>query len=326
MKTRFALGVAAVALLAALTAPVRADELGDQLKILVDKVSPSIVTVKVVLKTELSMGGQSQDDESRHEVHGVVVDPDGLIMLSSAGLSGDNLSEMMGGRGREISVKITPTDIKVVVEREEKEYSAFLAATDSKVGLGFLKIEDLGDRKLPAVDFGAAVDATIGQNVAGVGRQRKGYDYAPYFETARVNGEIAKPRKAWMVDRSAAGMGMPVFTTAGKVIGVLTNIPDGMRDEEDGGGGGGGRGFGRMMRMMGGGGRGGAGSGFVLPGAVVKDLIGKAKAKAAEVAAERAKQKDEDAKKATEGDKGEEKKGEDKKGADPKEDPDEGGK
>jgi len=71
---------------------------------------------------------------------------------------------------------------KVVVEREEKEYEAFLAATDSKVKLAFLKIEDLGDRKLAAVDFGSPVDAAIGQTVVALGRQKKGYDYAPFVE------------------------------------------------------------------------------------------------------------------------------------------------
>jgi hypothetical protein len=208
-------------------------------------------------------------------------------------LSGDSLLEMMGGRGEGMGLKITPTDIKVVIEREEKEYEAFLAATDSKVKLAFIKIEDLGDRKLAAVDFGSPVDVAIGQTVVGVGRQKKGYDYAPFVEWGRVTGEIAKPRKAWMVDGTISGVGLPAFTAGGQVIGALTNISDGMKDDEDGGGGG--MGLGRMMRFLRGGG-GGGGELFILPGSVVKGLIGQAKAKAVEVAAERAKQKEEEKK------------------------------
>ncbi|MBI3268925.1 MAG: hypothetical protein HYZ53_07880 [Planctomycetes bacterium] len=301
------LGAALVAGLAGLPSVGVADETGDRLKALLDKYAPSVVTVKLVLKTEMSMGGRSQDQESRMDMHGAVVDPEGLVMVSSLALSGDSLGEMMGGRGQGLEMKITPTDIKVVFEREDKEYTAFLAATDSKLGLGFLKVEDLGDRKLAAVDFGSCASPGLGDMVAGVGRQKKGYDYAPYFESARVSGEIAKPRKAWMLDGSISGAGLPVFTGAGQVIGVLTTISDGVKDEDDGGGG---RGFGRMMRMLSGGGMGGGGtSQFVLPGAVVKGLVAQAKTKAVEVAAERAKQKAEEAK---DGDKKDDKKDEKK--------------
>ncbi len=288
MSRYIARGLALLGLVGAIAGGARADEVGDQLKSLLDKVGPSIVTVKLVLKTEMSMMGQSRDNEERTEVHGVVVDADGLVMINSTAISGDALSEMMGSEG-DFSMKMTPSDIKVVIEREEKEYVAFLAATDSKVGLAFLKIEDLGDRKLAAVDFSAATDPIIGQTVAAVGRQRKAYDYAPYFETARVNGEIAKPRKAWMMDGSISGFGLPVFTQGGQVVGVLTTIQARLRDDDEGAGGG--MGFGRIMRMLSGGGMGGSGGGFILPGSIVKATIGQAKAKAVEVAAERAKQK-----------------------------------
>lgn len=279
-----------------------ADATGDQLKALVEKYAPSIVTVKLVVKTEMSFGGRSRDNESRAEMHGVVVDADGLIMLGGGPLAQDASDSM----GSEMSLKVTPLDIKVVFDREEKEYPAFLAATDSKVGLAFLKVEELGDRKLPVVDFATAVDAVIGQDVAAIARQRKGYDYAPYFETGRVCGEIAKPRKAWMLGGGVGTIGLPVFSATGQVLGVLASVPDGMRDDEEGGGmggfggGGGGRGgIGRMLRMLGGGG-GGLGGGFLLPGAPVKALIAQAKAKSVEVAAERAKQKEEEKKEGAE--------------------------
>ena len=297
------------AAVAASACVARADEAGDQLKSLMDKYAPSIVTVKLVIRAEVNFMGQSRDDEQRAEVHGVVVDPEGLIMVPATAISGDSLGDMLGG-GDDVSVKMTPTDIKIVVGNEEKEFNGFLAAVDSKVGLAFLKIEDLGDRKLTAVDFGTTLDAAIGQAVAQVGRHSKGYDYACYFESARVSGEIAKPRKAWMVDGGLGGFALPVFTAKGEIIGVLTNIADGMKGEGDDGEGG--RGFGRMMRMLSGSGGGGAGTAFVLPGSIVKGLIGQAKTKSVEVAAERAKQKEEDAKSG--GDKkDEEKKDEEKK-------------
>ncbi len=86
MNRHIARGLALLALFGALAGPARADEVGDQLKNLLDKVSPSIVTVKLVIKAEMSFMGQSRDQEQRSEVHGVVVDPEGLIMVSSTAI------------------------------------------------------------------------------------------------------------------------------------------------------------------------------------------------------------------------------------------------
>ncbi len=51
---------------------------------LLDRTASSIVTVKVVIKMEISMMGQAQNEESRSELPGVVVDDSGMIMISNA--------------------------------------------------------------------------------------------------------------------------------------------------------------------------------------------------------------------------------------------------
>jgi hypothetical protein len=277
-------------LLSAPVVPARADEESDQLKTLVAKSSPAIVTVKVVLKTEFKFGGQSQDTESRAELQGAVVSEDGLVMISNAAFATDRLRDLMGGGADTagIGFKITPTDFKIVVEREEKEYSAFLAATDTNLGLSFLKVEGLGDRKLPVVDFASSASPAPGQKLVSVSRLSKGYDYAPYFESARVSGEIARPRQAWMLDGTVSAIGLPVYTLSGETVGVLTTIASGVKAENSGDM----MGMGMLMRLLGGGG-GGAGLMrlFVVPGANVTSVITQAKQRAVEVAAERAKAK-----------------------------------
>ena len=60
---------------------------------LLDRIAPSIVTVKVVIKTEISMMGQAQNEESRSELPGVVVDDSGLVMISNAEISADRVKE-----------------------------------------------------------------------------------------------------------------------------------------------------------------------------------------------------------------------------------------
>jgi hypothetical protein len=288
-KGRFIAPGSLALLLAVSVVPARSDEEGDQLKALVAKSAPAIVTVKVVLKTEFKFGGQSQDTESRAELQGAVVSEDGLIMISNAAFATDRLRDLMGA-GAETAgfgFKITPTDFKVVVEREEKEYSAFLAATDTNLGLSFLKVEGLGDRKLPVVDFASAASPAPGQKLVSVSRLSKGYDYAPYFESARVSGEITRPRQAWMLDGTVSAIGLPIYLLSGETVGVLTTIASGVKAENSGEM----MGMGMLMRLFGGGGGAGLMRLFVVPGATITSVITQAKQRAVEVAADRAKAK-----------------------------------
>jgi len=76
-------------------------------------------------------------------------------MLSDAPFDTKSLAAMFGmpSTGADMGMKMTPTDFKVVVGNEDKLYTAFLAGTDSNLGLAFIKIEDLGDRALQPVDL-----------------------------------------------------------------------------------------------------------------------------------------------------------------------------
>jgi hypothetical protein len=264
----------------------RADEEGNQLQAVLAKVAPSVATVRAVIKTE-DKGEQGQDQESRVALTGVVVSEDGLVMMTNLLFSPKRFWQLMGYPASSLeayNVKVTPTAFKVTFGHEEKEYDAFLAATDANLDLAFVKVEGLGDRKLTPVDFSSSTPPTIGQKVVTVSRLEKGYDYAPYFQCSRVSGEVNKPRKAWMLDGTASGFGAPIFTLNGDVVGVLTTVVSGFKDESAAGG----MGFSMMMRMLGGGG-GMPGGVFVLPGQTIKAVIDQAGKRAVEVAAERAK-------------------------------------
>lgn len=256
----------------------------------VEKVAPSIVTVKVVLKTTMKMGGESMEEESKMSLQGVVVTPGGLIMVSNSPFSPKRMMEMLAGEPMPAGMdyKMTPTSIKVVFGNEDKEYDAFLAATDTKLDLAFIQVEGLGDRQLTPVDFGSGVNVQLGQQVIAVSRLTKGYDYAPYFALGQICGEIAKPRRAWMLLGDISQLGLPVFTLNGELVGVLTTITPEVKDE-----GGDTMGFTMVMRLLSGGGSSGTGGVFIVPSQQVKPLVEQASRRAAELAAERAKKKEE---------------------------------
>lgn len=272
-------------LFGSLLLPACADDTAVSLLSLVAKRAPAIVTVRAVLKTATKSGGQGRDSESRIEVQGVLVDKSGLVMVSSMPWSPMRLMELMGqgGSSDDYSVKVTPTDIKVIFDGDEKEYTAFLAATDTKLDLTFLKVEDVTGLKIAPVEFTSTASAEIGQEIVSVSRLQKGFDYAPYFERARISGVINKPRKAWMLDGPISGYGLPIYAANGEVIGVLSTIPSGVQDQ-----GGDSASFSFAMRML-------SGSsivrGFILPGSIVESVITQAKKRAEELAIERAKKK-----------------------------------
>lgn len=280
-----AIFLAGMMLLMGMAQPLCAQDDTAQIQSLLDKVTPAIVTVKCVLKTQTSAGGQSRDSESRLEMQGVVVDKEGLVMVSNMPFSPARYMEMFGQAPEGVNIKATPTEIKVIFDQEEKEYTAFLAATDTKLDLAFIKIEDLGDRKVTSVDFSGTTSPTVGQRILSVSRLAKGFDYAPFYASARISGMIAKPRQAWMSDGSVGGLGLPVFSTTGEALGVVSTVTPGVKAESEGG-------FDLFLRMM-------SGASmvrtFIIPAPVVQNVINLAKQRAVSVAAERAKQKAHDA-------------------------------
>lgn len=271
----------AVVLLASLLSVAPAAGEGSPLAALLAAASPTVVSVRLVLKTEMKFGGNAQEQESRLELEGAVVDPAGLVMISNSPLSPARMFSLMGQAMEGGEITATPTDIQVIVGPEEKEYTAFLAATDSKVDLAFVQIEELGERRLAAVDFSRAAKLAVGDELAIASRLGKGFDAAPYLELARITGEIAKPRAAWVVDGTAL-FGLPAYTLDGRVAGVLTTLESGVSPEA----GGNSFVFANAMRMLAGGG--GMIRPFLLPSTALKGLVQRAREQAAAKAAERA--------------------------------------
>jgi len=250
------------------TSGLRAADEVSQYAALLEQKAPAIVTVRAVIKTELNISGRGQNQESRDEIAGVVVDESGLVMISY-----DSFRSSEDGDGS-FQIKRTPQEIKVVFEREEKEYDADLVATDKKLSLAFLKVRDLEGRAVQVARFDEGAPAEVGQKVASVSRLQKGYDYAPQVRTAVISGKIKKPRKALILDGGVTE-GLPVYTMDGAMVGVLTTLEAGVQEDDNS----------RFpFILMGDSG----GRSFVLPSKVVAKLVEQALKQAEEFDAEAA--------------------------------------
>lgn len=243
--------LAALAALALLPSPARADETADQLKALVAKVAPSVVTLRVVIRY-----GGAGGREHRTEMQGALIDKSGLI-LCTEGPFGSN-------------ERTSVTDLKVVLENEEKEYESFVVASDGKLHIAFIQMEGLEGRELTAVDLSAENEASVevGDRLVMVARLDKGFDYAPLVAESRIAAAIQKPRKAW-APAGGIAPGLPCYTPEGKVIGVPSIVDSGVED----------------------GAFGGRGRVFVLPTRTIRASVQQAQKKAVELIKTRADEK-----------------------------------
>jgi hypothetical protein len=265
---------------AASALPAHGDADATRFAALLRDTAPAFVTVKVVTKTSMQMGGRSADQESRVEVPGVVVDAGGLIMASIVPFAPERLMRLFG-RERMPQSKTVPNDIEVLFEQDEKEHRAFLAATDSNLGVVFLQLEEPAGLKLKAVDFTHPAVAALGDLVVAVSRLGKEYDSTAYFETTRISGEINRPRRAWVIDHGLPTLGLPIFSPAGGVLGVLAIVDPGLEEADASTD----PSFSVVMSMLTGG---GGVRFFVVPAPAVASVIDQARQQAAQKAAERA--------------------------------------
>lgn len=214
----------ATAALAAVTAaslnPARADE-AERYQQLLKERSPAMVTIKFVLK--MQSGGEEQEKED--EATGVIIDPKGLVLCSNTQLGG--FAGLLRALGRGSGITANPTDIKVLVGDDTEGLEATFVARDSELDLAWVRIKDIGDHKLTCVDLNKATSdkPVVGQPVLAIRRMGKFFDRTPIIQETRIGGVARKPRELYLTTTDfVETVGLPVFTSDGRVLGV-TIVP-----------------------------------------------------------------------------------------------------
>jgi S1-C subfamily serine protease len=170
--------------------------------------APAIVTIKVVLR--------AGEREGTREIRGVVVDPSGLVLASASSLAPGNRS---------------PVRMHVIVGDDPKENPAVLVARDSALGLAYLQVLDAKD--LASVDLSKGAAARVGQDLFGVSRSERTFDFTPKVSRLYVTGRLEKPRPLWDFAGDFFETGLPVFDLSGAPVGVLVDqaAPSGVDSE-----------------------------------------------------------------------------------------------
>jgi hypothetical protein len=188
----------------------------------------TLVTVKFVLKVKMGgMFGGAGDQESEEEVGGLMIEPGGLVLVSNTNLGGfaAMMGRMLGGMGGDISA--VPTDLKVLIGDDTEGLEAELLARDTELDLAWVRIKEPGEKTFAALDLAKSAKPSLGQRLLTISRMGKYYDRATVVNELRVAGFTRKPRELIVPGGSGAQLGAPVYTTDGKLVGVMIlQLPD----------------------------------------------------------------------------------------------------
>jgi serine protease Do len=166
-----------------------------------DAAKPSLVAVKYTWENEL---------QSRELVAaGIVVSDDGLVMFP-IGIVHPAL--VPDSQMKDFKI-ILPSDTE-----DESEIDAVFQGRDERTNMAFVRAKD--PQKWKSISF-VDVKPDIGDSVYSVGILPKASGYKAFVNTATVAALLRGPIRQILVDGALAGVGAPVFNSAGQGIGYV---------------------------------------------------------------------------------------------------------
>jgi hypothetical protein len=189
----------------------------DSARLLVERVAPAIVPVRVVMSAKISMQGQSFEIPEKNQTQfGTLVDPSGLVMTGTE----EPIVRALEASRPGLSVSIAVRSLHVQLPGEPTERDAVLVAKDATLGLAFVQIVGAEGTKFPFVDLATGTTAAVGSNVYGVTRKSRAFDYAPDVRRGFVCGVFEQPRPMAMLAGDFQSFGMPLYDAEGRAVGV----------------------------------------------------------------------------------------------------------
>lgn len=199
-----------------------ADELADKGRAILERNKSCVVTVRIVMKVQMSMQNfPSRDEEVKSEATGTVIDPSGLTVLSLNETDPSGMFEdMMEGR-EGFDVKSTVSDLKILRD-DGTEIAAQVVLRDRDLDLAFIRPTEAPKDPLSAVDLTKAAAPALLDPIVTLNRMGRvaGREYAVSLE--RVSAIVNKPRTFYVMgnDPTQTALGCPAFTLDGNVIGL----------------------------------------------------------------------------------------------------------
>ena len=222
------LAIATAAAVMASTA--RADDLARTGRDILAKNQGAVVAVKLAIKQSVSMGGRENKSESKTETTGTVIDPSGLTVVSLAATDPsstikDAYARAIAARGGDMSqfkFDSELNDVKIVLP-DGTEIPAEVVLRDKDLDLAYLRPSEKQAKPLPCLDLTKDAKAQVLDEVIVLNRLNQAANRASAISIGRIEGIIDKPRTFYLLGQSmwAYSLGAPVFSTDGKLVGIV---------------------------------------------------------------------------------------------------------
>ncbi len=216
--------------LLALTAGVHvcAGPLEDTARRILSEQAAAVVPVSAVLKIEVP-GDNNPAQEQTIETYGTVLSTNGLTVLSAMSLNpigGIGAMDVpVGGRIQSVTPRGTVTQIRVRLP-DGDEVPMRQVLTDEDLDLVFLAPdpgEGVAAPPFPhGVSFESGASAQVMEEVIGLGRAGKLFNWAPAVGVCRIVARVEKPRLLYLFSAGfIGGVGTPAFTADGRALGLV---------------------------------------------------------------------------------------------------------
>jgi S1-C subfamily serine protease len=203
----------------------------EQARAVLDQHKTAVVTIQLVIKQKFSMGGRgSQENESRNEVTGTVISPEGLAVVALSATDPTSIYKTMMPDGMDdVQIDSEVSDVKILLG-DGTEVPAQVVLRDNDLDLAYVRPLAKPAAPMAFVDLADSAPAQLLDTLVSINRLGKvaGRVYSVSLE--RVEAIVEKPRRFYIPgnDPTSTNQGCPAFTLDGKVVGlfVIRTIKD----------------------------------------------------------------------------------------------------
>jgi hypothetical protein len=182
----------------------------------------AVVTIRLVAKIKISMMGQNQDQESKIEAIGTVIDPDGLTVTDVSSIDPSSTVQSMlgilGGAGLKMDSEIKEAAILL---EDGTEVAADVVLKDSDLGLAFIRPRD-ASHKFDAVTLkNRNVQPQLLDSLFTIGRLGKNSNRALTLTVDSIRAISKGPRTFFVGEKETqAFLGCIAYSSEGEPVGV----------------------------------------------------------------------------------------------------------
>jgi hypothetical protein len=206
-----------------------AEGVESQGRAILEKHQKAVVTVQLVIKQKFSMMGMgSEENESKEEVTGFVIDPSGLVVLSLSATDPGSLYEnmmsaMAGDASDKFKMESNVSDVKILLD-DGAEIPGQIVLRDRDLDLAFVRPLQPPAQPLPWIDVSQSGEVQVLDQVVALNRLGKVAGRVCSVNLERIQAVVRRPRTFYVPgnDPTHSGLGSPVFTMEGNVVGIIT--------------------------------------------------------------------------------------------------------